>query len=86
MLNIMEHYDLSEEGMTGLNVHRLVEAIKCNYSCTMLTVSVLTWSVGFSARTRVADPAFLDDLDYIKKLSTKSYAAKVVANITDVSF
>lgn len=31
MLNIMEHYDLSGEGMTGLNVHRLVEAIKCNY-------------------------------------------------------
>ena len=30
MLNIMEHYDLSEEGMTGLNVHRLVEAMKCN--------------------------------------------------------
>lgn len=30
MLNIMEHYDLSEEGMTGLNAHRLVEAIKCN--------------------------------------------------------
>lgn len=31
MLNIMEHYDLSEEGMNGLNVHRLVEAMKCNY-------------------------------------------------------
>lgn len=30
MLNIMEHYDLSDEGMTGLNVHRLVEAMKCN--------------------------------------------------------
>ncbi|KAF9647325.1 gamma-glutamyltranspeptidase [Thelephora ganbajun] len=70
MLNIMEHYDLFEEGMTGLNVHRLIEAIK----------------FGFSARTRVADPAFLDDLDdldYIKKLPTKQYAAKVVANITD---
>jgi len=35
MLNIMEHYDLSEEGMTGLNVHRLVEAIKCNHVHTM---------------------------------------------------
>lgn len=31
MLNIMEHYDLSE-GMTDLNVHRLVEAMKCNYA------------------------------------------------------
>ena len=35
MLNIMEHYDLSK-GMTDLNVHRLVEAIKCNYAHTML--------------------------------------------------
>jgi len=35
MLKIMEHYDLSEEGMTGLNVHRLVEAIKCNYDHIM---------------------------------------------------
>ena len=34
MLNVMEHYDLSEEGMTGLNVHRLVEAIKCSHSRT----------------------------------------------------
>ena len=34
MLKIMEYYDLSEEGMTGLNVHRLVEAIKCNCSIT----------------------------------------------------
>lgn len=41
MLNIMEHYDLSEEGMTGLNVHRLVEAIKCNCSRTTF-LSVLT--------------------------------------------
>lgn len=34
MLNIMEHYDLSD-GMTGLNVHRLVEAIKCNHAHAM---------------------------------------------------
>ena len=36
MLNIMEHYDLSTEGMSGLNVHRLVEAIKCNYAHNIL--------------------------------------------------
>lgn len=41
MFNIMEHYDLSEEGMTGLNVHRLVEAIKCNCPRTTF-LSVLT--------------------------------------------
>lgn len=34
MLSIMEHYNLSEEGMTELNVHRLVEAIKCKYAHT----------------------------------------------------
>lgn len=36
MLNIMEHYDLSDEGMTGLNIHRLVEAIKCDYPPAVL--------------------------------------------------
>ena len=36
MLNMMEHYDLSKEGMTGLNAHRLVEAIKCNYLRAMV--------------------------------------------------
>ena len=41
MLNIMEHYDLSE-GMTGLNVHRLVEAIKCNISRSVAVIYVLT--------------------------------------------
>lgn len=41
MLNIMEHYDLSE-GMTDLNVHRLVEAMKCNYARCVPAVFVLT--------------------------------------------
>jgi gamma-glutamyltranspeptidase / glutathione hydrolase / leukotriene-C4 hydrolase len=39
MLNIMEHYDLYK-GMTDLNVHRLVEAIKCNYAHAMLQRSL----------------------------------------------
>lgn len=87
MLNIMEHYDLSE-GMTDLNVHRLVEAIKCNYAHVISFSDFCTdiRQVGFSARTRVADPAFLDELNYLRKLPTKSYAAKVVVNITDVGF
>lgn len=30
MLNLMEHYDnLIGEGRTGLNTHRLIEAMKC---------------------------------------------------------
>lgn len=31
MLNIMEHYDLAGEGPTDLNIHRSVEAMKCEY-------------------------------------------------------
>lgn len=31
MLNIMEHYDLAGEGPTGLNIHRSVEAMKCEF-------------------------------------------------------
>lgn len=32
MLNVLEHYDLVAEGRTQLNVHRLVEAMKCAHS------------------------------------------------------
>lgn len=32
MLNLLERYDLPGEGRTGLNTHRLVEAIKCMIS------------------------------------------------------
>ena len=31
MLNLLEQYDLPGEGRTGLNVHRLVEVLKCEY-------------------------------------------------------
>lgn len=29
MLNLLEYYDLTGEGRTGLNTHRLVEVLKC---------------------------------------------------------
>ena len=29
MLNLLERYDLSGEGRTGLNTHRLVEVMRC---------------------------------------------------------
>jgi gamma-glutamyltranspeptidase/glutathione hydrolase/leukotriene-C4 hydrolase len=29
ILNILEHYDLIGQGRTPLNIHRLIEAIKC---------------------------------------------------------
>lgn len=31
LLNILEHYDLPEQGRTPLNTHRFVEALKCKY-------------------------------------------------------
>lgn len=31
MLNLLERFDLSGEGRTGLNTHRMVEALKCMY-------------------------------------------------------
>ena len=31
ILNLLERYDLTGEGRTPLNTHRLVEAIKCEY-------------------------------------------------------
>lgn len=45
MLNLLENFDLVAEGWTGLNVHRIVEAIK----------------FGFAARTKLSDPAFNDN-------------------------
>lgn len=29
ILNILERYDLIGEGQTGLNIHRFIEALKC---------------------------------------------------------
>jgi len=67
ILNILESFDLIREGRTPTNVHRLVEALK----------------FGFGARTNVADPAFLEDMSYIRELSTKKFGAIMAANITD---
>lgn len=72
MLNLLEKYDLTGEGRTGLNTHRLVEVIK----------------FGFAARTRICDPAFVKDEDVrlsIAEIATKAYGARVSANVTDSS-
>lgn len=45
MLNLLEHYDLPKEGLTPLNLHRLVEAMK----------------FAAAARTRLGDPAYRVD-------------------------
>jgi len=67
MLNLMEKYDLTGEGRTDVNVHRLIEATK----------------FGFAARTRICDPAFNDDPDRIDNIPLKSYGASISKNITD---
>ncbi|KAH9839396.1 gamma-glutamyltranspeptidase [Rhodofomes roseus] len=70
MLNLVEHYeDLTEEGRTPLNNHRLIEAMK----------------FGFAARTRVCDPAFVDDTKLIDEIPTKAYSDIIFPNITDDS-
>ncbi|THV05072.1 gamma-glutamyltranspeptidase [Dendrothele bispora CBS 962.96] len=51
----------------GLNTHRLVEAMK----------------FGFSARTRISDPAFRNDTSIIKLIPTKAFADAIYANMTD---
>ncbi|KAF7793829.1 hypothetical protein EIP86_004950 [Pleurotus ostreatoroseus] len=70
MLNLLENYeDFVEEGLTGLNAHRILEIMR----------------FGFAARTRIADPAFLEkaQADDIAEIPTKQYAAVTFPNITD---
>ncbi|KAI0030947.1 gamma-glutamyltranspeptidase [Vararia minispora EC-137] len=67
MLNLIEYYNLSGEGQTGLNLHRLIEAMK----------------FGFAARTKITDPAFNEDSHRINEISEKSFANYIVKNLTD---
>lgn len=40
ILNLLEHYDLPEEGRTLLNEHRLIEALKCtSFSLVLVLVA-----------------------------------------------
>ncbi|GJJ06187.1 hypothetical protein Clacol_000376 [Clathrus columnatus] len=50
-----------------LFLHRFIETLK----------------FGFAARTRIADPAFLNDTHLIDEVSTKAYASEIFSNITD---
>ncbi|KIK67468.1 hypothetical protein GYMLUDRAFT_155847 [Collybiopsis luxurians FD-317 M1] len=65
MLNLLEAYDLDEA--TGLNTHRLVEALK----------------FGFAARTRISDPAFRNNTEIIDEIHTKAFADLIRKNFTD---
>ncbi|KAH7922184.1 gamma-glutamyltranspeptidase [Leucogyrophana mollusca] len=66
MLNILEHFDLGPV-RTGLNEHRLVEAMK----------------FGFAARTNISDIITQEDADRIANLYTKQHGDEVAARLTD---
>ncbi|KAI9509410.1 gamma-glutamyltranspeptidase-domain-containing protein [Russula earlei] len=67
MLNLMEKYNLPDEGRTEVNVHRLVEAMK----------------FGFAARTRICDPPFSDGSGRIDEIPLKTFSALISKNMTD---
>ncbi|KAH7906971.1 nucleophile aminohydrolase [Hygrophoropsis aurantiaca] len=66
MLNILEHFDLGSS-RTGLNEHRVIEAMK----------------FGFAARTNISDILTASDLARIAPLSTKAHGDVIAANLTD---
>ncbi|KAJ3494949.1 hypothetical protein NMY22_g20000 [Coprinellus aureogranulatus] len=70
MLNLMEGLEEREvQEDGGVSVHRRVEAMK----------------FGFAARTRVADPAFVNGTvrERMERIPTKAYAKGILANLTD---
>ncbi|KIJ49346.1 hypothetical protein M422DRAFT_161129 [Sphaerobolus stellatus SS14] len=68
LLHMLNLYEKFEaKGDKGLNLHRFVETMK----------------YGFAARTRIADPAFLNDTSMLEAIPTKVYAEKIFRNITD---
>ncbi|EJU04431.1 gamma-glutamyltranspeptidase [Dacryopinax primogenitus] len=61
VLNMCEKFDFPGEGLTGLNVHRMVEALK----------------FGFAARTEIGDLAFfLNRTARVAEISTKKFSTE----------
>ncbi|CAO3624307.1 unnamed protein product [Cunninghamella blakesleeana] len=67
ILNILEKFNLQATGRTGLNIHRIIEAIK----------------FGYSFRTEFGDPDFTHLQDRYHEITTKEWADEVRKNITD---
>ncbi|RCI02959.1 hypothetical protein CU098_010091 [Rhizopus stolonifer] len=67
VLNMVEPYNLYEEGPTALNVHRIIEALK----------------FGYAFRTEIGDPDFLDNEKRIKEIISKDWADFARKNISD---
>ncbi|GAA6061308.1 hypothetical protein JCM10212_005422 [Sporobolomyces blumeae] len=68
LLNTLDGYKgYVDDGKTGLSQHRFLEALK----------------FAFAARTEVGDPAFIDNAAKLAEITTRDYADRVRANITD---
>jgi len=68
ILNMCEKFDFPGEGFTGLNIHRMVEALK----------------FGFAARTEIGDLAFFPNhTTRIAEISTKEFSAQKWAMIDE---
>ncbi|ORX60393.1 gamma-glutamyltranspeptidase [Hesseltinella vesiculosa] len=67
MLNILERFNLSKDGRSPLNAHRLIEALK----------------YGFAIRSEMGDPDFIAIDDRMQEIASKSFAAQVRQNLSD---
>lgn len=84
MLNLLEHYPIEERG--GLNTHRMLEAMKFGFAARYVGLrshysEECLWKCN---RTKISDPAFANQTQLIDEISTKEFANKVFANLTDV--
>ncbi|CAO3635491.1 unnamed protein product [Mucor fragilis] len=67
VLNLIERFQFKVEGFTGLNLHRLVEALK----------------FGYAFRTELGDPDYIKNEPRIDEMVQKEYAADIRQKITD---
>ncbi|CAG8526494.1 6669_t:CDS:10 [Acaulospora morrowiae] len=71
MLNVLQEYEMSKTGLSGLDLQRIVETIK----------------FGFARRTEMGDPKYFDDAveheRRVKEIISKEYASIVRRNVSD---
>ncbi|KAI9312614.1 nucleophile aminohydrolase [Dichotomocladium elegans] len=67
VLNLLEQYNLAIKGYTGLNAHRIIEALK----------------YGYAVRTEFGDPDYTLNWDRINEILSKEWAAHTRQNISD---
>jgi hypothetical protein len=72
ILNLLENYDLPREGRTPLNIHRVIEAMKCKRVSFIKFIYFFTdgRSVGFAARygLLLARPGIVTDPKQIQSM------------------